>query len=371
MIMGKVFVIVFFLILFLFIFIPSVIASDLLFFYEHGCPECTRINVFLQKRIKPHYPVEIKEYEIHEPGNANLLMDLARTYQAKDIFEKGTPAVFIGDQSFQGSSRAVQRKIEEGVRAAVRKKAVSPLSRVQGVNQKVKVINRITLPAVLSSAAVDSINPCACAVLVLLLGTILSSSGRKRRTVLGGGFAFTAACFISYFLMGFGLFAAIQVTGIQRYIYIAVAILAILIGIWNMKESFWQGQRLRIGVPKSWQPKLKRITSNIISVPGAFFMGLLISLFLLPCTSGPYVVIIGMLSHVATRAQAVLLLILYNIIFILPFIIITLAIGSGLTTTARIEMWRQKNLSKFHSITGLVMFALGITMSVLLIIGTI
>jgi len=369
--MGKTCAFVFLLILFLFCFNPFIIAQDLLFFYEQGCPGCDKMNDFLQKRIKPNYPIEIKKYEIHEPDNANLLMELAIVYQSKDILEKGTPAVFVGDKAFHGSSRAIQIKIEEAVRFTIRHQTPSPLSRIQGEKPEEKFKKQIALPAVLGAALVDSINPCACAVLVLLLGTMLLASRRKRRAVLGAGFAFTAACFISYFMMGFGLFAAVQITGIQHYIYIFVVILAILIGLWNIKESFWQKQRFRIEVPKSWQPKLKRITSNIASVPGAFGMGLLISLFLLPCTSGPYVVIIGMLSNMATQIQAILLLVLYNTIFILPFIIITLAVGLGLTTTARLEIWRQKNLPKFHFITGLVMLALGIVMLVLLIIGTV
>jgi len=94
-------------------------------------------------------------------------------------------------------------------------------------------------------------------------------------------------------------------------------------------------------------------------------------LFLLPCTSGPYVVIIGMLSNMATKAQAVFFLIIYNIIFIIPFVIITLAVGLGLTTTARIEKWRQKNMPKFHLAAGLIMLALGTAMLILLLIGAI
>jgi len=361
----------FLIFLFLWILIPVGLASDLLFFYEQGCPECAAIRNFLNKRIKPNYPVVIKKYEIHEPGNANLLLNLARVYQARDIIAQGTPAVFVGNKAFQGSNRAVMRKIEEAVRETIRKEVASPLTRVKAVNQRADPVNRIALPAVLSSAVVDSINPCACAVLVLLLGTILLASGRKRRSVLGAGFAFTAACFISYFLMGFGLFSAIQVTGIQHYIYLAVGVLAVFIGLWNLKESFGQKQRIRLEVPQSWQPRLKRITSNIVSVPGAFFVGFLISLFLLPCTSGPYVVIIGMLSTMASKAQAVFFLIIYNIIFIIPFVIITLAVGLGLTTTARIEKWRQKNMPKFHLAAGLITLALGTAMLILLLIGAI
>jgi len=344
---------------------------ELLFFYEKGCPECAKVNDLLQKRIKPNYPVAIKAYEIHEPGNAALLMNLARAYEAKDIIKKGTPAVFIGENAFQGSSRAIQRKIEEAVRASLRAEIPSPMSRLQEENHKGDFKKKITLPAVISAAAVDSINPCACAVLVLLLGTMLLVSKRKRISVLGAGFAFTLACFISYFLMGLGLFSAVQVVGIQHYIYIAVTILAVLMGLLNLRESLKHVDKFTMEVPQSWQPKLKRLTSNIVSVPGAFFVGLLISLFLLPCTSGPYVVIIGMLGDTVTRVQALWLLFLYNTIFILPFVIITLGVGFGLTTTARVETWRQENLPKFHLITGLFMIALGLTMFVLLLIGTI
>jgi len=358
-------------ILLLLFFCPSLSAGELLFFYEKGCPDCKKINDFLENRIKPNYAVSIREYEIHEYGNASLLIELARVYRAEDILTKGTPAVFIGDKAFQGSSRIVQRKIEEAVRYALRSETESPLSRIQRGEEGGKLTTKITLPAVIGSAAVDSINPCACAVLVLLLGSVLLVSDRKRKAVLASGFAFTAACFISYFFMGFGLFSAVRVAGIQHYVYIAVAVLAVLVGLWNMKEVFRKGQGISVGVPKSWQPKLKKITSNIASVPGAFFMGFLISLFLLPCTSGPYIVIIGMLGDTATRMQAVWLLLLYNAIFILPFVVITLGVGLGLTTTARVEIWRQKNLARLHFITGFIMFALGITMFVLLAVGII
>lgn len=64
-------------------------------------------------------------------------------------------------------------------------------------------------------------------------------------------------------------------------------------------------------------------------IPGQFF--------LLPCTSGPYGVIIGMLSSTSTRFQALVYLLIYNFIFIIPFIAIILAVGLGLTTTARVE----------------------------------
>ncbi len=362
---------IYFLILLALLISSSSRAQELVFFHEKGCPECARIEDFLEKRIVPNYSIQITKIEIHEPGVAEKMMRLAQIYLSDEIIRKGTPAIFVGDSAFHGSSRAVQREIEQAIRTAIRTHADSPFARLESEKPQKSLTMKITLPAVISAAVVDAINPCACAVLVLLLGTILLASKRKRSAVLGAGFAFTAACYISYFLMGIGLFSVVQVAGIQQYIYVTVAILALFIGLWNMKDYFWLGRWFSIEVPQSWQPTLKKITSNITSVPGAFGTGIVISLFLLPCTSGPYVVIIGMLSSLATRTQAFFLLLLYNFIFVLPFIFITLGIAFGFTTTARVERWHQKSLPRFHFITGLIMFLLGAGMLVMVSIRVI
>ena len=112
-------------------------------------------------------------------------------------------------------------------------------------------------------------------------------------------------------------------------------------------------------VPESWRPRLRDITSSVTSIPGAFFVGFLTSLFLLPCSSGPYVIIIGMLSNSTTRMEAIWLLLLYNQIFVIPFIIITIGVAFGLTTTDRVEQFRQRSLGRLHLIIGIVMFILG------------
>lgn len=349
---------------------PPAFATELLFFYEKGCPYSRKINDFFLKRIRPNYPVEIKIYEIHDPDSAKLMINLAHVYGAKDILEKGVPAVFINDKAFHGSSRVVQRKIEESIRTAIRYKADSPLSRLAADTQKEEFRPQISLPVVIGAAAANTLNPCSGAVLVILLSTILVVSNSKK-AVLGAGFSFTAASFISYFLIGIGLFTVVQGFGIERYIYIAVSILAVSMGLWKLKDFLWKGHGVDFELPKAWKPLIKRSTSNITPILAASFIGFSASLFLLPCTSGPYIVIIGMLGNTATRIQALWLLLLYNTIFILPFIIITLVVGLGFMTTARVETWHQEWLRRFHLLTGIFMLGLGITLIVLLLTGTI
>ena len=60
----------------------------------------------------------------------------------------------------------------------------------------------LTLIKIIGLAAVDAVNPCALAVMTIVLITLLMHNPAKRKKVLWGGFSFTLAVFIVYFLYG-------------------------------------------------------------------------------------------------------------------------------------------------------------------------
>ena len=120
-----------------------------------------------------------------------------------------------------------------------------------------------------------------------------------------------------------------------------------------------------------WRPKLKSLIGGVTSVPGAFLIGFVISLFLLPCTSGPYIVILGLLAKATTQSYAILLLVFYNLIFIMPMVLITLALFFGLTDTKKAEKFRQKKLKVLHLIAGIIILCLGVGMLIALKLGMI
>lgn len=349
---------------------------ELVYFYEDGCSHCVRTEAFLES-ISPKYPeLHILHYEIHDADAHDLLDRLLAAYGA----ELGpVPILFIGDIALVGdtfyglaetpttvSGRVGEMRLEEVIAQAIAENALSPLMRAETTEGK-GLAGKLTIPAVVLAAAADSVNPCTFAVLVLLLGTLLVA-GRKGK-VLPAGLAFIAAIYISYFLMGIGIFSAIQAAGVQRPFILAVSGLAILLGLWNMKDYFAYGKWFTIEVPQRWRPAVKRITSSVVSVPGAFAVGVIDSLFLLPCSSGPYIAILALLSKTTTRAQGTGLLLFYNLIFILPLLIITLAVHFGYTTTARAERWRAARLGKLHLVSGIVMFLLGAGMIFVLQLG--
>jgi len=92
-----------------------------------------------------------------------------------------------------------------------------------------------------------------------------------------------------------------------------------------LKDYLWYGKCFVMEAPRSWRPKMKSLIGGVTSVPRAFLIGFVVSLFLLPCTSGLYIVILGLLARATTKSYAILLLVFYNLVFVLPMILITLA----------------------------------------------
>jgi cytochrome c biogenesis protein CcdA/glutaredoxin len=334
---------------------------DLYFFYGQGCPHCAKAEAFLEN-VEINYPnLVIHKHETYfNEGSRNLFLEMSNEY-GKQI--EGVPTIFLDNKVFVGFSNSIGEQIEEKLAECEERCETEEKNEENSED----FTQAITVPAVISAAIVDAINPCAFAVLIILLTTILASKDRKR--ALLAGLAFSASIFISYFLMGIGLYTAINASGLTHTFYIVVAILAIILGLFNLKDYFWYGRWFITEVPQKWRPRLKSLLGRVTSVPGAFLIGFVISLFLLPCTSGPYIVILGLLSQVATKNSALMLLILYNLIFILPMIIITLAIYFGITTTEKAENLRQKKLKILHLIAGIIILCLGVGMLLAIKLG--
>jgi cytochrome c biogenesis protein CcdA len=189
------------------------------------------------------------------------------------------------------------------------------------------------------------------------MAAIMAADGKKR--ALWTGLAFTLSIFISYYLMGLGLYGAIASAGTSILFMRIVGILAILIGVFNLKDFFWYGKGFKMEVPDSWRPLLKKLIKSITGPVGGFFVGFLCSLFLLPCTSGPYIVVLGMLGNKETFSEALWLLALYNLIFIIPMLLVSVGVYFGLDIK-KAEAQRRKKLRILHLIMGLAMVTLGL-----------
>jgi len=219
------------------------------------------------------------------------------------------------------------------------------------------------IPLLLSGALSDSINPCAFAVMLLLLTTILSKSKSKKKTIFAG-LLFCLAIFSSYFLMWLGFLKLIiqetlQYTLVFKWV---IGIFWILIGLANLKDFFWYGKWFIMEVPLAWRPRMMKIIQAVVSPLWAFVVGIIVSLFLLPCSAGPYVTVLMLLGAESSELNHLgfFYLLLYNLIFILPMLVITFMVGTGYTSAEAIGKFKNKHTKLIHLIVGLLMLALGV-----------
>ena len=220
---------------------------------------------------------------------------------------------------------------------------------------------------ILGLALTDAVNPCALAVMAMVLMEMLLQDPTKKKRVLYGGFAFTLAVFILYSLYGLTMVQffshLIPETGkFSYYAFKGFGLLAIILGLFNLKDFLrYKPGSFGTEMPMIFRPRVKMLIKRMTSPKGAFVIGLFATLFLLPCTIGPYIIASGKLSELSFM-QTLPWLLVYNLIFILPMIAITLFIYFGVTTVEKVSGWKEKNIHYLHLIEAIILIALGIAM---------
>lgn len=215
-------------------------------------------------------------------------------------------------------------------------------------------------------ALADSVNPCALAVLAMILMALLIQNPDKRKKVLFGGLAFVAAVYAGYLAYGiviiqfFRIFAEFLREN-SVYIYDGLAVLAMLLGALNIRDFFYYKKGgIATEMPIWMRPKVKRIIEKITSPAGAFVIGFLVTIFLLPCTIGPYIVASGLLAELGILG-ALPWLLYYNLIFVLPMLIIVGLVYFGFARVDDVSGWKERNIRKLHLTAGILLLLVGLS----------
>jgi cytochrome c biogenesis protein CcdA len=213
------------------------------------------------------------------------------------------------------------------------------------------------LPLVVVAALIDSINPCAFSVLLLTIA-FLFSIGQFRSGILKVGGAYILGLFIVYILIGLGILQALHFFYTPNFMAKIGASLLILLGAINIINEFFPKFPIKLRIPHSAHHKMAKLM-NKASIPTAFLLGGLVGLSEFPCTGSAYLMVLGLLHDTATYLAGFGYLILYNLIFILPLVIILL-IASNHALLTKIQTWQQEERRKMRFYSGIAMIILGV-----------
>lgn len=314
------------------------------YFYQVGCKECNRADADI-KYLQTMYPqLVLEEFNIYE--NTPLANWMAeRTGREADL---KVPALFIGDQAWIGEEEITSTNLEpvlEQLSADGSEAFWRNFDPETGTNALVERFKSTGWLAIVLAGLVDGINPCAFATIIFFI-SYLTLSNKKGKEILITGAAFTIGVFVTYLLVGLGFYKVLDLvrntlTIISKIVYGLTAVICLVLAFMSVKDYFkarkGQIEDMSLKLP---DPLRKRINSTIREgrkassyYLGAFVTGVLISLLELACTGQIYLpTIIFMTSVPELRGKSIGYLLLYNLMFIIPLIVVFILAYYGTTS---------------------------------------
>jgi thiol-disulfide isomerase/thioredoxin len=371
----------------------------LYFFWGDGCPHCEHEKTFLEG-LRTKYPdLVIKDHEVwHDVMNRDVYKKMSAAY---GLGSGSVPATFIDIKSWIGYNEERGKEIEEAVAqcfqfgcldpadmtggASVDVEAARPLMTLAGSMEapampparKLPVPDpaivtlpflgnlnaaEVSLPVLtLILAGLDGFNPCAFFVLLMLLSLMVHAQSRLRMLVVGGVFVFFSG-FI-YFLFMAAWLNLFMVAGRVSVITTIAGGIALVMAVINIKDYFFfkQGVSLTIS-DKARLTLIARMRGLITTgsmgglILGTVVLAVMANMYELLCTAGfPMVFTRALTLQQLSAAQYYFYLVLYNVIYVIPLLVIVLVFSS--TLGARKLTEQEGRVLKL--VSGLMMLGLG------------
>ena len=212
------------------------------------------------------------------------------------------------------------------------------------------------LPLVGVAALIDSINPCAFSILLLTIAFLIGI-GKARSGVLKIGGAYILGIFVIYILIGLGILQALHFFNTPHFMAKVGASVLIVLGIINLINEFFPAFPIKLRIPHVAHHKMAELMEKA-SLPTAFLLGGLVGLCEFPCTGGPYLMILGLLHDQVTYIRGLGYLAFYNLLFILPLVII-LFLASNSVLLDKVRAWQRSERPAMRFWGGVGMVAIG------------
>lgn len=351
------------------------------YFFEQGCQECDRAWYGLRRLLEEYANLYLRVYDIGAPENKVLHEALCEHYGVPEQKHLSTPALFVGDDYFLGEGITLER-VEAAYQEYTAEPAPAPWELVAGRGEQARshILDRFRsfgLYTVVAAGLIDGLNPCAFATIVFFI-SYLAISGRRGREIVTVGAAFTLGVFLAYLLVGVGLWKFLQSLGflaaLGRWVYLITALLCLFLGVFSILD-YRKARRgalddMTLSLPHNLRMRINRVIRQTRHARAyvwvAFVTGLTVSIIELACTGQVYLpTIIFVMGVPELRVRAFLYLLLYNLMFIAPLVVVFMLAFRGTTSKqlsrfleARAGTVKLAMAALFFSLAGWLIYAL-------------
>ena len=180
-------------------------------------------------------------------------------------------------------------------------------------------------------AGLDAFNPCAFFVLLFLLSLMVHARSRARMMLVGGTFVLISG--LIYFVFMAAWLNVFLLLGELRMVTVIAGMVAVVLAAINIKDYFWfQSGGPSLSIPESKKPGMYQRMRNLVAaksvwamLAGTAILAVAVNSYELLCTAGLPMVYTRILTlREADTFVYYMYLVLYNIIYVIPLLIIVL-----------------------------------------------
>lgn len=359
----------------------TTIKVRLYFFWTRTCPHCQRARPDVEALTSEFRWLDVHSLELtRDTANAREYARLARSIGESP---RSVPAFLFCGRMLTGYDNPAgmgallrsqltecRARIIDGdyllgseVTSALEETPEVPAAQLPGLGEVDLTTWSLPLVAI-TLGGLDSFNPCAFFVLLFLLSLLVNARSRKRMLLIGG--LFVAVSGLVYFLFMAAWLNLFLVVGQMAWVTLGAGILALAIGLINVKDFFWFKQGPSLGIPERAKPGLFQRMRGLVSadrlatlVTGTLMLAVVANAYELFCTAGFPMVFARILTLQDLSVAGYYGYIgLYCLVYVLPLLAI---VGVFVVTLGRRKLSeREGRVLKLMS--GLMMASLGVVL---------
>ena len=266
---------------------PLTAGETLEVFVREGCPYCSAAKVFLDSYQQQQPGLEVLYRHVdRDPAARDALLSIS---EQVGIWPPGVPTFVRGGQVMVGYGGD-----EEGARTllAFLHQQHAPGETSAGARLGGLSVAQLGLPLfTLAVGLLDGFNPCAMWVLLFLLSLLVRLHSRRRMALIAGTFVLASG--LVYYAFMAAWLNLFLFTGLSAAVRVGLALLALAIGLINLRDGLSNRARFTLAIPEAAKPglyarmrKLLQSPGLMLSLPAVVLLAIIVNFVELLCTAG-------------------------------------------------------------------------------------
>jgi cytochrome c biogenesis protein CcdA len=295
--------------------------------------------------------IKVTKFNTQKDNCQNAQISYAKAYGVAEQDYLIVPTLYVGNKSFIMDSDSKRNEVKQLIDGYANQTIKYEPIKINNLSCSVQdvfndVIKNNSFWGILLAGLIDGINPCAISILLLFCSFMVFSN--KRKQIIISAICFIFGIFIANFTYGLGISFFYNIlagnvaviTGLYS-IAILMCVVAIVLNTHDIFVQIKNVGEIKNQLPTSWKYKMTEIAKKSVfskfMIPATFASGFLIGVIELACTGQIYYpTITYMINNHSLNPYYMFLLVCYNIMFILPLVVIAI-LGMALKDPEKIK----------------------------------